>query len=408
METASKTFLFDAHCTGRSRHQIGNQTPHLRWETRLPNFPPKSPESTAILDPEGNLYFGCHDSFFYSLNNAGLIRWRFPTGNKIYSSPTFLSNNTLTFASGDGVLYCLDLQGSEKWRTRIGQNLSSGAFSEKIKLHSQKSHPLHEINRIDSASSWASPKQLKSGAIIVSGYSSGVSAIDPINGSPLWQIKCPNMPCLSGAALTNDDDILIGLNNHTAARITKDSDIKWQHAVESQFNLWGTPTFDPNTEIAFFPFSQLEDQSIIVAFDPSGTPLWEQCLPAAIRGSLAVTHESLLVGCFYDGAVRIIESKTGTILKSKKISESCFWTTPSILPDNRILLSTIDSNKPGIGRVILLDQDLSIIWEINTGKGHSTPLVDEHSRIYFGSWKGDFSCYDTTFDGESAAPRHQA
>ena len=63
-------FLFDKFRSSRQKYSTGNKC-ELRWKTFLPANPPFCAESTAIVDSDGNFYFGSHSGVFYSLNKNG-------------------------------------------------------------------------------------------------------------------------------------------------------------------------------------------------------------------------------------------------------------------------------------------------------------------------------------------------
>lgn len=92
------------------------------WSVRLPD----RIESSACSDPSGSLVFvGCYDGCLYCLDGMdGRIRWKFPTGDAVKSSPTCTDQGTVIFGSHDRTLYCLKTEdGSLVWSS----NFSSGS-----------------------------------------------------------------------------------------------------------------------------------------------------------------------------------------------------------------------------------------------------------------------------------------
>ena len=68
----------------------------------------------------GVLYVGSDDNAVYALNaNTGTVRWRFGTGNSVYSSPS-VANGVVYAESNDGNLYALDAStGSMLWQYAV-------------------------------------------------------------------------------------------------------------------------------------------------------------------------------------------------------------------------------------------------------------------------------------------------
>lgn len=63
--------------------------------------------SGPLVDGEGNIYFGAHDDYLYSLAPTGELRWAFATEGDVDSSPILLPTGTLLFGSDDHRLYAL-------------------------------------------------------------------------------------------------------------------------------------------------------------------------------------------------------------------------------------------------------------------------------------------------------------
>ncbi|MCC6872762.1 MAG: PQQ-like beta-propeller repeat protein [Sandaracinaceae bacterium] len=63
--------------------------------------------SAPLLDVEGNVYFGGHDEFVYSLGPDGDMRWIYRAHGRVDGTPTLLDDGTLLIGADDGRLYAL-------------------------------------------------------------------------------------------------------------------------------------------------------------------------------------------------------------------------------------------------------------------------------------------------------------
>lgn len=63
--------------------------------------------SGPLVDADGNIYFGAHDDFVYSLDADGALRWIHQTGGDIDSSPILTPQGLLLVGSDDGYLYAI-------------------------------------------------------------------------------------------------------------------------------------------------------------------------------------------------------------------------------------------------------------------------------------------------------------
>ena len=63
--------------------------------------------SGPLVDREGNIYFGAHDDYLYSLAPTGELRWAFEAGGDIDVSPVLAMDGMLLVGSDDHRLYAL-------------------------------------------------------------------------------------------------------------------------------------------------------------------------------------------------------------------------------------------------------------------------------------------------------------
>jgi outer membrane protein assembly factor BamB len=56
---------------------------------------------------EGTIYIGSNNNYLYALNPDGRLKWKFKTGDGIFSSPRISSDGTVYVGSWDGYLYAI-------------------------------------------------------------------------------------------------------------------------------------------------------------------------------------------------------------------------------------------------------------------------------------------------------------
>lgn len=75
----------------------------------------------AALDTAGNPYFTCKNGRLYALHGqTGQLRWSFPATEPILSAPAITPDGTVLFASKDGYLYGVDLEGFQLFESFVG------------------------------------------------------------------------------------------------------------------------------------------------------------------------------------------------------------------------------------------------------------------------------------------------
>lgn len=395
---ASTIYMFDEQRTGRLLHNKGGlKQPQLVRKTMLPNKIPYSAESSAVFDKQGNIYFGCHDGNFYSLNDEGEIRWTFETSIKIYSSPVIIPNTkTLCFASGDGIFYCLNFDGELIWSVKIGF-IERNWWQQKVYEHYKMKFPtLHEVNRFATVNSWSSPNILSDSSICITGYTLGLTLLNPFNGEIIWR-KNLGKPkhYLAGTAVTRDDEIIAVSQQGRVFKFDKNGKKLWSSYLKRGYNAWGNPSIDNENQQIFVSVSKREHESIIYSYDFDGNKLWNVSLPEATRGAISVSYENYIICCGFKGNVYFLDKTTGNILKKIQVTDGKMWTSASIDPEGYIFVSVIDSSEQDTGRVCCYDKYGEFVWDYEMGKGHSVPILDGQNRLYFGSWSGEYFCLQT-------------
>lgn len=64
--------------------------------------------SGALVDADGNVYFGAQDDFVYSLTSEGRMRWIFRAGADVDAAPILTPAGVLVFGCDDGYVYGVD------------------------------------------------------------------------------------------------------------------------------------------------------------------------------------------------------------------------------------------------------------------------------------------------------------
>ena len=69
--------------------------------------------SGPLVDAEGNVYFGAHDDYVYSVTDDGRLRWIHQTGADVDSAPVLTREGLLLVGCDDGFLYAIE-EGAEE------------------------------------------------------------------------------------------------------------------------------------------------------------------------------------------------------------------------------------------------------------------------------------------------------
>lgn len=388
-------FLFDKYRSSRQQNVTGNNC-SLRWKTFLPANPTFCAESTAVVDGNGNFYFGSHSGNFYSLDNMGNIRWSFYTKQKIYGSPLFSKDNVV-FAAGDGWIYSLTKDnGNVSWMFDLKQGFYDNTKQKILQLLINLPFTLNlKRKMLMDTKCWSSPL-LINGLIYITAFGRGIYCFDE-NGNEKWNMDLgfPRYQ-LSGAVADTNNNIYFASRQGYLYSCQLNGQLNWKKYI-GNYNVWGNPSYNDFTNNIYVPLSKGENKGLIACYTNQGVLKWKTKLVSAIYGSIAIAPNRMKLYCAdFAGFVYCINSANGKIETKKKISNAtrALWTTPTFDSNGDVLISTKDGNSKK-GRVIKMSHDFSSVWEFETGQALSIPLILDNGDVCVGSWDGNYYCIKT-------------
>ena len=391
-------FLFDRERTGRFPFPLGSLAfPEKVWEVTLRQYPVKGPESTAVRDAQGNLYFGCHDNGFYSLDPAGNVRWQFQTEDKVYSSPLMLDDRLYVCANKSDVL-CLRLDGTLAW---VFHGFAQLAAMPKIKrvlanLYSYKQYD-YEFGKYMKINAWGSPNLLGRDTIVVNLYGLGVVALDALTGAMKWRHDL-GLPYnhLAGVAITSQGDqeyIAAVSQSNGIFWINQSGKLQWKRALKAGYNSWGNPSIDREEQAIYCSTSKVNSSAVVYKFNYAGNLLWQRPVAGGIRGSVTIAHGDFVVVPTMRGELLFLQKSDGTVKVRKEIAtkDRGLWTSAGIDPADHILINTKVSQKKGT--LLRISSSGEIEWKVEYGKALAVPVVDKEGCIYTATWDGNYIKY---------------
>ena len=116
--------------------------------------------SSAALAEDGTVYFGSTDGMFYALNPAGLVLWvhDLGAGVSVSNSAALAVDGTIYLKAGDGFLHALrPADGTEKWRQNVHAPVSYASPSvgpDGTVYQGSEDKNLYAINPADGSVKW--------------------------------------------------------------------------------------------------------------------------------------------------------------------------------------------------------------------------------------------------------------
>ena len=109
-------FRYNSQNTGQCPYDVTISSPYAKWKFTTG----ESVYSSSAITQSGDIVFGSMDKNLYCLTSAGSQRWKFTTGSYVTSSPAITQSGDIVFGSYDKNLYCLTSAGSLRWTFATG------------------------------------------------------------------------------------------------------------------------------------------------------------------------------------------------------------------------------------------------------------------------------------------------
>jgi outer membrane protein assembly factor BamB/flagellar basal body-associated protein FliL len=320
--------------TGLSNYDTSKNGGKLLWKYGTEGRIASSP----VIGPDGTIYIGSDDYYFYAINSDGSIKWNINFGSSIHSSPAISNDGTLVIDC-NGRLYLIHPNGTKKLE-------------------------------IEEAGGSSSSPVIGSDGIIYSSYSKFLKAFYP-NGTEKWRYKIGNLH-KSSPAIGYDNTIYIGSNDYFYA-IYPNGTLKWK------FN-------QGNDQIHSSP-SIASDGTVYIGHDnsfaiyPNGTLKWK--LRLEIGSSTAAIG---LDGTIYISAWNALFAITPNGKEKWKVELKGGDSSPAIGSDGTIYVGSKNNY------LCAIYPNGTEKWRFETEKSiDSSPAIGSDGTVYVGS--NDFFLY---------------
>jgi outer membrane protein assembly factor BamB/serine/threonine protein kinase len=334
-------FRHDLQHTGRSPY-VGSQVNTVKWSYPTGDLVLSSP----AIGSDGTVYVGSSDKKLYAINPDGSLKWSYTTGDEIYSSPAIGSDGTVYVGSYDGKLYAINPDGSLKWSFHTGDCVSSSPAigndgtvyvgSLDMKLYAinpdgslKWSYPIKWDPFTGNVSS--SPAIGKDGTVYVGSYDEKLYAINP-DGSLKWSFPT-GFWVMSSPAIGSDDTVYVGSCDEKLYAINPDGSLKWSYTTGGWIH--ATPAIGSDGTVYVG-----SDDNNLYAINADGGLKWSFPTGESIRSSPAIGSDGTLYVGSYDEKLYAI-NPDGSLKWSYPTGDSIF-SSPAIGSDGTVYVGSLD------------------------------------------------------------------
>lgn len=297
-------------------------------------------QSSPAIGPDGTIYIGSDDGWFYAVVQGGALLWSFKTGGSVAASPAIGADGTVYVGSTDRVLYAFAPDGKVKWLQSPGGPIAG------------------------------SPAVTADGGVVVATVFNAVVAYGS-TGTKRWEFRAGGN-IVSSPAVAEDGTIYFGAKDGHLYALAASGRVKWKYQAKSDFNT--SPAIGADGAIFL---GSLDGEFHAVNSD--GSPRWQFKAGDAIRSSAAIGPD----GTIYFGCD---DQKLYAIGDDGKLKWACetggqVRSSPAVADDGSVYVGSYDH------KLYAIAADGSKRWEFLTG-GHvsSSPTLRPGGTVIFGSW----------------------
>ena len=312
--------------------------------------------SSPAVASDGTIYVGSLDGKVYAVNPDGTEKWTFATGSYVYCSPSVGSDGTIYIGSRDFKFYALNPDGSEKWNRSCYAD-SSPAIAADGTIY---------VGSI--------PQSGETGTGRPTGESGPgiLYALNPNNGSIEWEFPTDGS-IWSSPAIAGDGTIYVGSRDYYLYAISpKTHKELWRFQTQDQVN--ASPAIGSNGMI----YVGSMDGSLY-AITPDGKEKWAFVTGGAVDSSPAIGPD----GTIYVGSTdeRLYAVTPDGSEKWRVATNGAITSSPAVDGNGIIYVGSRD------GKIYAFNSDGSPKWTFATSADvTSSPVLATDGTLYVGSY----------------------
>jgi eukaryotic-like serine/threonine-protein kinase len=279
--------------------------------------------------------------------------WTFETGDEIKSSPV-ISGSRIILGSGNGHVYCLDMQGRLLWKFDSGNTIEAPAL-----IHNQR--------------------------VYIGNLGGSLFCLELSTGNVVWEYECANQimaaPNIWSGGTT--ELVLVGSYDYYLHAINpKDGSLAWKYELSNYLN---AAVAIENDKAIFGGCDGL----LHIVDIKTGKPGEAMEIASYVAGSASLENGRAYVGD-YDGRFTAADYINGKILWTWEDEERNlpFIASPSIF-ENKVIIGNRD-------RFVYCFNKTSgeLLWRTNTGNRVDSSTLTDGKRVLVANMRGDIMLLD--------------
>jgi len=331
-------FHYNVQHTGQCPYNTSSNDGTLKW--RYPTG--DDVRSSPAIASDGTIYVGSYDHYLYAINPDGTLKWKHQTAGNILSSPAIAGDGTIYVGSYDNYLYAINPNGTIKWEFETGDDVRS------------------------------SPVIASDGTVYVGSSDNYLYAINS-DGTLKWRYLTAGDIFLSSPAIASDGTVYVGSVKYLYA-INSDGTLKWRYEAGA-YVIYSSPAIASDGTIYVGSYD-----SYLYAINPNGTLKWKRLTGNVIYSSPAIASDGTIYVGSNDSYLYAI-NPNGTLKWGYETDYSIYYSSPAISSDGTIYVGSYDNY------FYAINPNGTLKWRYKTGfYVYSSPAISSDGTIYVGSY----------------------
>ncbi|WP_312117210.1 outer membrane protein assembly factor BamB family protein [Brevibacillus reuszeri] len=310
--------------------------------------------SSPAIGSDGTVYVGSLDNNLYAVDKKGIEKWHFETEDKVVSSPTIGVDGTIYVGSWDNRLYAINPEnGKKKWQFVTGDKVvSSPAVGEDGTVYvGSGDNRLYAINPENGKKRWqfvaedkvvSSPVIGADGTIYVGSWDKRLYAIKP-NGTEKWAFEAGDA-VYSSPVIGADGTIYVGsVGGNLYAINPANGKEKWHFTTGEQVLAAAAVGADGTIYVGSF------DKKLYAINPKNGKEKWHFAAGGAVQSRPVIAEDGTIYFGSFDKNLYAIRSSG--VEKWRFPTGDQIGSSPAIGPDGAIYIGSMDKNLYAIGMV---------------------------------------------------------
>ena len=377
-------FHGNSKLTGQSNVDTSKTDGTIKWQLKTQG----QIETSPVIGIDGTIYIADQTCYLYAITPQGSEKWKVKLGEPVtskewggsscfQSTPAVAKDNTIYAFPMSGYFYALNPDGSEKWKIPI--------FTFK--------------------NDWSSPTIAKDGTIYIGSElypphetgkpaekTASVYALNP-NGTVKWSYDTKGVWVTSTSSIADDGTMYTSANDcvenqckNTIFAFAPDGKIKWKYVIRDGVNE-GSIAIGSDGTIYFDGKGERNPRvnAFFYALNPDGTEKWKYLLPDGVSMTPGLSNDGKIYFGDWNGTFYALNLEGKLLWKVQTPSAyEALSSSPAISKDGTVYFGTIANH------FYAYNPDGSKKWQIKLEEGgvNSSPAIGADGIVYFASIPG--------------------